>query len=147
MLGASSYLRVADVERSLRFYRDGLGFAVSRRFEEDGHTFWAQVTNGELTLMISDRPSRFVEGDDLDEGAHEHDDQGYHIFRGVDAVTAGELNLVTFLYVASADQAYEELLANGVTPIDEPADKPHGLREFLVRDPDGYYYAIGSRIA
>lgn len=145
LLGVTYYLRVADVERSLRFYRDGLGFVVSSRLEEGGHTFWAQVTNGPFSLMLSDRPSRFVE-DESHDGEHEHDADGHHIFRGVESAVAGELNLVTFLYVASADDAYRELLAKGITPLEEPTDKFYGLREFLMRDPDGYYYAIGSRI-
>jgi len=146
LLGATRYLRVADVEQSLKFYRDALGFTVSNHLEEDGHTFWAQVANNAFTLMLSDRPSRFVD-DAGHEDEHEHDDEGHHIFRGIESAAAGELNLVTFLYVASADEAYRELLASGVTPLDEPADTFYGLREFLVRDPDGYYYAIGSRIA
>ncbi len=146
LVRATPYLRVADVERSLAFSRDGLGFIVSRPLEQEGRTFWAQLANGPFTVMLSDHPSRFVDDDGHDD-VHEHDDDGHHFFRGVEAVAAGELNLMTFLYVADADDAYRELLANGVTPFDTPIDQPHGLREFLVRDPDGDYYAVGSRIA
>ena len=145
LLGATYYLRVADVDRSLRFYTDGLGFLVSDQMREDGRTFWAQVTNGGFTVMLSDRPSRFVENGWHDED-HEHDADGHHIFRGIGATAEGELNFVTFLYVADADEAYRELVTNGVTPIGEPADMFYGLREFLVRDPDGYFYAVGSRV-
>jgi uncharacterized glyoxalase superfamily protein PhnB len=34
----------------------------------------------------------------------------------------------------------------GISTVDEPEDKFYGLREFLVRDPDGYYLAIAQRL-
>jgi catechol 2,3-dioxygenase-like lactoylglutathione lyase family enzyme len=145
LIAGEGYLRVADIERSLHFYRDGLGFLVTDQALEDGRPFWVRLKRDLFSVMISDRPSRFVE-DTAPEEDHEHREDGHHTFPGVGATHAGELNLVTFLYVADADAAYQELLDRGVEPLDAPADKFYGVREFLVRDPDGYFYAVAQPV-
>ena len=71
---------------------------------------------------------------------------GSAFITGPDAVADGELNAVTFIYVENADLAFEEVKSRGITPEDTPVNKDYGLREFLVRDPDGYYYAIAHRL-
>jgi uncharacterized glyoxalase superfamily protein PhnB len=114
--------------------------------EEEGHTFWALLRKGGYSLMISDRPSRFVD-DGSHEDEHEHDAEGHHVFHGAGAAVDGELNVVTYLYVEDADAAHAELVANGFPPLDAPAVKFYRLKEFLVRDPDGYHYALAQRIA
>ncbi|HLF76584.1 MAG TPA: VOC family protein [Dehalococcoidia bacterium] len=63
---------------------------------------------------------------------------------GIDSVHDGSLNFVTYTYVEDVDGSYEELRARGVETLDAPGDKFYGVREFLVRDPDGYYYAIAK---
>jgi uncharacterized glyoxalase superfamily protein PhnB len=137
------YLRVRNMQRSLAFYVDGLGFEIKDSLTGEDGLFWARVHNGDCQLMLSHRPSRFIgdgHGDD-----HEHDEHGRHVYR-VNAVQHGELNLVTYLYVDDADAAYAELKARGVERLDEPVDQFYGVREFLVCDPDGYYYAIAQRL-
>ena len=145
ILNATPYLRVSDMERSLRFYRDGLGFEVTDRIEEGGRTFWARLVNDGVSVMLSTGAARFME-DGSSEDDHEHDEHGQHIYHGPTSVAAGELNAVTFVYVEDADAAYEEVQARGIVPEDAPSNKDYGLREFLVRDPDGYYYAIAHRL-
>lgn len=142
---AVPYLRVADMNRSLAFYERGLGFEVLDRLHDDGGLFWARLAKDGVGLMLSNRCARFIE-DGSHDGEHEHDEHGHHLFHGAGSAASGELNLVTFMYVDDADAAYAELTSRGVTPEDAPEDKAHGLREFLVRDPDGYYYAIAHRI-
>lgn len=146
ILDAIPYLRVSDMEKSLRFYRDGLGFEVTDRIEEGGRTFWARLVRDGVSVMLSTGPVRRMD-DGSREDDHEHDEHGQHIYHGPTSVVSGELNAVTFLYVEDADAAYEDVKARGVKPADAPADKDYGLREFLVRDPDGYYYAIAHRLS
>jgi len=140
------YLRVADMDRSLSFYIEGLGFRVERQMEDEGGPFWARLTKDSLAIMISNRPSRFLDFVDHEEG-HFHDHEGrdgqVH-FHGADSVHDGELNLVTYVYVDDVDAAYAELQERGVAALDAPADMFYGTREFLVRDPDGYYYAFAA---
>ena len=40
---ARPVLHVTDVDASIRFYVDRLGFSIPWRFDEDGKTFVAQV--------------------------------------------------------------------------------------------------------
>ena len=52
---ARPVLLVSSVEDSLRFYVDGLGFAVAWRYEEDGRSRVAQVDRGSCALIFSDQ--------------------------------------------------------------------------------------------
>jgi uncharacterized glyoxalase superfamily protein PhnB len=139
------YLRVADLGRSLRFYRDGLGFEVDGEMEDGHGTFFARARKDGLVLLLSTRTLRFID-DSHDSRDHEHDDCGGHPYRAIDMAPAGELGLTTFIYVDDVDDVYNELLARGVEPLGEPVDQFYGLREFLLRDPDGYYLAVGQRL-
>lgn len=46
--------------------------------------------------------------------------------------------LFVYIQVEDADAYYEAIKERGVTPATQPRDWPHGLREFVVRDLDGY---------
>src|SRR5438046_6902903 len=50
---ARPVLHVTDVDASIRFYVDRLGFSSPWRFEEDGKTFVAQVERQGCALILS----------------------------------------------------------------------------------------------
>jgi uncharacterized glyoxalase superfamily protein PhnB len=52
---ARPVLHVKDVEASLRFYVDRLGFTIPWRFDEGGRTFVAQVDRQGCALILSDQ--------------------------------------------------------------------------------------------
>jgi catechol 2,3-dioxygenase-like lactoylglutathione lyase family enzyme len=52
---ARPVLHVTDVEASLRFYIDALGFTVGWRYEEAGRARVAQVDRGSCALILSDQ--------------------------------------------------------------------------------------------
>jgi catechol 2,3-dioxygenase-like lactoylglutathione lyase family enzyme len=52
---ARPVLHVSNVEASLRFYVDRLGFEIAWRYDEDGHATVAQVERGSCALIISNR--------------------------------------------------------------------------------------------
>jgi uncharacterized glyoxalase superfamily protein PhnB len=52
---------------------------------------------------------------------------------------------VLYFYVAEAGSLRERLKGQGV-PVSEVEDTNYGMREFYVRDPDGYELGFGSRI-
>ncbi len=145
LLGAVPYSRVSDMARSLRFYVDGLGFSLEDRLEHDGVVFFARLSKDGFGIMISDRPADLINAPHVDEH-HEHDDDGQHVFRGANALHDGGLDVLTYLYVENADAAYRELRLRGIDPAEAPQDKFYGVREFFVRDPDGYYFAIAQRL-
>ena len=60
---ARPVLHVADVEASLRFYLDRLGFTCPWRFDEDGRTFVAQVDRQGCSLILGDQwPEKIGKG-------------------------------------------------------------------------------------
>jgi uncharacterized glyoxalase superfamily protein PhnB len=139
VLGATPYICVADVERSLAFYRDLLGFEVVNTMEWEGRTTWARITNGPFGLMLSSGAAGSLEHDDDDDHAHATW-QGPRHAEGIDIFNA------TWFDVLDVDAVYDELKSAGADILYPPADRHYGVRDFMVRDPDGYYYVVGSRI-
>jgi lactoylglutathione lyase len=48
------FLGVIDMERSLRFYLDGLGFVMKNKWEPDGKLRWCWLTRGGASLMLQE---------------------------------------------------------------------------------------------
>ena len=49
---AVPFFKVADMETSLGFYRDGLGFGLRNKWEVDGRLRWCWLERGEVALML-----------------------------------------------------------------------------------------------
>ena len=57
------FLGVTDVERSLNFYLDGLGFTMKHQWLPDGKLRWCWLTRGGASLMLQEfLPGRKPEG-------------------------------------------------------------------------------------
>lgn len=111
---ASPIFEVADIERSLAFYRDLLGFEVEYSFPEDTPEYVSlNVEGGSIGISTANRP--------------------------VESPTAG-----LWVYCDDVDKALEPLRAAGVPIVAEPADQPWGERVASVSDPDGYTVHIGA---
>ncbi len=48
------FLGVTDMERSLRFYLDGLGFTLKNKWEPEGRIRWCWLTRGGASLMLQE---------------------------------------------------------------------------------------------
>src|SRR3974377_220478 len=48
------FLGVTDMERSLRFYLDGLGFTMEHKWEPEGRIRWCWLTRGGASLMLQE---------------------------------------------------------------------------------------------
>jgi catechol 2,3-dioxygenase-like lactoylglutathione lyase family enzyme len=60
---ARPVLHVTDVEASLRFYTNRLGFTIPWRYEEDGKTYVAQVDRQGCALILSNQwPQKIGKG-------------------------------------------------------------------------------------
>jgi len=108
-----------DLTQALVFYRDLLGGIV---------TYWFPVEG----------PARYV-GMDLGSS---------HIGIGEDpeiGEESGQQRLSLWLYVDDCDMVIEELKADEVPILEEPADHPWGERLARVSDPDGNMILIASR--
>lgn len=117
-LGAS--LTVTSLDTSLAWYRDVLGFTVSRTFERDGTLFAASLRAGAVALLLTQ-----------DNGA-----------QGPDRIKGVGFSL-QFTTSQSVDGLAARVRSHGVTLDTEPADIM-GARAFRVRDPDGFKLVVSS---
>ncbi len=129
-------------------YRDALGFEVTGSLGEEGELFWVRLERASMAVMISLGFVRILgagRGEVSDRALHQ---EGRRNDRGRTRDREGHeyLNTATYLYVDDADRAFERVKAAGYQTINTPEDRPYGLREFLVGDPDGYVFAVAHRL-
>lgn len=118
---ASPGFTVNDLEKSLSWYRDVLGFAVDERWERDGKLMGVSLKAGTVTFMIGQ--------DDWKKGRDRRKGEGFRIYcsttQDVDALAKG-------------------IQARGGKLDSEPQDQPWGSRDFSLTDPDGFKITIGA---
>jgi lactoylglutathione lyase len=109
-------IHVSSMERSVRFYVDGLGFAFRNKWEPDGQLRWCWLTLGGASLMLQEfakpLPPNAGQGITLN-------------FTCVDAIAL-----------------YNELRSRGLDPT-EP-EVGNGLWVTQVNDPDGFRLFFAS---
>jgi lactoylglutathione lyase len=117
----SASLTVADLQKSLVWYRDVIGFAVHQEYEREGKLLAVSLRAGDVRLLISQ-----------DDGA-----------KGTDRAKGAGFSLMI-----TTDDNIDELATRikdaGVTLDLEPADMPWGARAFRLHDPDGFKLTISS---
>jgi catechol 2,3-dioxygenase-like lactoylglutathione lyase family enzyme len=111
-------LVVSNVERTLAFYRDVLGFTVGATVPDASPYVFATVQSGGVEIFLN---------------AHESAAAEYPAFK--DRPIGGSLTL--FIEVTAIEQAYEGLRSKVkvVMPLEK---KWYGVTEFAFEDPDGY---------
>jgi uncharacterized glyoxalase superfamily protein PhnB len=117
-LGVS--LTVRDLQASLVWYRDVVGFTVDREYEREGKRIAVALRAGAVRLLISQ-----------DNGA-----------KGLDRAK-GEGFSLQLTTAQNIDAIARRIKARGGTLDSEPADI-WGARAFRLRDPDGFRLAISS---
>ncbi len=103
-------IQVSDVERSLKFYRDGLGIPFKPTSYGDG-SFEAEV--GQTRVLLHP----------------DFDDSIKRLKRGA--------GILVHFWVPDADVYCDAIRKHGIVLQEEPEDRPWG-RHFGVVDPDGY---------
>jgi uncharacterized glyoxalase superfamily protein PhnB len=114
-------LTVKDLQKSLAWYRDVLGFEIVRTIERDGKPRGYSLKAGEVRIAINQ-----------DDGA-----KGWTRVKG----EGFSLNITT---TQSVDALAQGIKTRGGALETEPADMPWGVRMFRLRDPDGYKLAVSS---
>jgi uncharacterized glyoxalase superfamily protein PhnB len=114
-------LTVDDVNVSIQWYQE-LGFEVELEgIEDDEGLQWVSMNrDGRSVWLLRADISR-----------HSAD----HLPR-----------ITLYLQVEDVDQVYHNLIENGINTDNRPQNQWYGLREFTVRDPDGYCWSINESI-
>ena len=110
------FLGVTDMERSLRFYLDGLGFILKHKWEPEGRIRWCWLTRGGASIMLQE----FVKDG--------------HRGRRPERVLGQGVNLC--FQCEDALALYHEFRARGLDP-SEPF-VGNSMWVTSLRDPDGY---------
>ncbi|MBM3140159.1 MAG: hypothetical protein FJZ92_08080 [Chloroflexi bacterium] len=120
-------LLVRDTERAAAFYRDVLG-AELRYVDAD----FAAVRVGSAEVMLH--------------ADHTHDDHDWHptLEAGAQRGVGAQIRLLGALH---PDEVERRARAHDAHVVAGAENKGHGWREVLVRDPDGYEWAVGVLVA
>jgi catechol 2,3-dioxygenase-like lactoylglutathione lyase family enzyme len=118
VLGVVTMLAVRDLEKSVAFYRDNLGFEVQ---EQSAHI--AGLTKGSMNLdLFTETPP----GQDIPTIALENLNK------------PGHTSVIIDILVDDCHAAYETLLAEGVNFLTPPHKPSWGGWRCFATDPDGY---------
>jgi uncharacterized glyoxalase superfamily protein PhnB len=113
-------LTVADVRRSMTWYRDVLGFTIDREFEREGQLRAVSLRAGVIRILLAQ--------DDGKKGSERLKGVGFSL----QITTAQDID-------ALADRAK----LGGASLDTEPTDA-FGVRVFRLQDPDGFRLVISS---
>ena len=114
-------LTVKDVQKSLAWYRDVVGFTVDMLHERDGRLNSVSLKAGDVRLRLNQ-----------DDGA-----KGWTRVKG-------EGMSLHFSTAQDVDAVAARIRERGGSLESEPADMPWGVRSFRLRDPDGFRLSISS---
>jgi lactoylglutathione lyase len=112
-----------DLQKSLAFYRDVVGFAVEERWEKDGKLAGVQLRAGNVVFMLGQ--------DDWQKGRDRVKGVGFRLY----CETAQDV-----------DALAKKIESKGGTLDQQPADQPWGMRDFAFTDPDGFKITIGKTL-
>jgi uncharacterized glyoxalase superfamily protein PhnB len=120
-------LLVANVERSLAFYTDVLGFARGMTVPEQSPFVFASVTSGPVEIFLNDKSTTAKESPQM-----------------AGLATGGGNTM--FVEVENIDALHDRIKPHVaiVMPIQT---QWYGMREFAITDPDGYVITFAQRVS
>jgi uncharacterized glyoxalase superfamily protein PhnB len=119
MSSASPGFTVNDLEKSLAWYRDILGFVVEERWEQEGKLTGVQLRAGDVRFMLGQ--------DDWKKGRDRKKGEGFRIYCAT---------------MQDVDVLAKRIEARGGKLDQEPRDQPWGMRDFALTDPDRFKITI-----
>jgi uncharacterized glyoxalase superfamily protein PhnB len=117
----SPALTVNDLQASLAWYRDIVGFVVGEEWKQDGELRGVSLKAGSAELYLNQ--------DDGAKGKNRKKGEGFR------------LHLST---AQDVDKVAADIKARGGALASEPTDMPWGVRAFSLEDPDGFKLTIAS---
>jgi len=114
-------LTVNDINRSVAWYRDVVGFVLKQKWEENGALLGAEMRAGNVAIWLGQ--------DDWKKGRDRKKGEGFRIF----CTTAQDVDMLA-----------KGIKARGGALDHEPKTQSWGTRDFGITDPDGYKISISS---
>ena len=116
-------LTVNDIDKSVSWYCDVLGFGIDQKHEREGKLRAVSLIAGNVRILLGQDDG--AKGSDREKGA------GFSLL-----ITTGQ----------NIDAIADGIKARGGVLAAEPTDTPWGMRIFRVIDPDGFKLAISSEL-
>jgi uncharacterized glyoxalase superfamily protein PhnB len=118
---ASPSLTVNDLEKSLSWYRDVLGFAVEETWKDAGKVTGVSLRAGDVAFMIGQ--------DDWKKGRDRQKGEGFRMF---------------CMTKKNVDDLAKRIEAKGGRLDHGPTDQSWGVRDISLTDPDGFKITIAA---
>lgn len=115
-------ITVDDLQKSLAFYRDVLGFTVRDRWEQGGTLMGVEMGAGTVVFMLGQ--------DDWKKGRDRVKGEGFRLYCDT---------------TQDVDRLAERIKARGGVLAQEPRDEEWGARALTVDDPDGFKITIAKQ--
>ncbi len=133
-----------DIKKSIKFYRDKLGFVLAGTFPNEKKPVWANLLLNGQSIMLGQAmsPKDMKKQCAEDKKAGEFwADHARRFQRGSHGVGA-----CIYLHVADVDLYQKALKSKRVKADLAPKTQFYGLREMVVTDPDGYTLIFYSQV-
>lgn len=114
-------LATGDMDETITFYQDVLGFALGDKFESSGEISWCEMTLGDTALMFTQHETHTNEPEARDQFAQ----------------------TTIVLYVGNVEAIYENLVNQDIS-VSPRRVTFYGMKEFDFQDPTGYTILIGQ---
>ncbi|MEM9721474.1 MAG: VOC family protein [Bacteroidota bacterium] len=119
---------VEDVQLSAAYYRDKLGFDIVFTWEDPPS--YAVVNREDAVGIHLTQKAGQNSGESVKQEQNSSGDQ-----------------TALFIFVHDVDKVYEEFLGKGVEILQPPGNRAYGMRDFDIRDVNGYVLTIGTGLA
>jgi glyoxylase I family protein len=124
--GLCPLLQVFDMPKSLKFYREVLGFELVGsspivKSPEGDYFHWAMLRRNGTTLMLNTAY-----------------DEGERPLMPDPARVAAHADTALYFGSSDVDALYNHLVPLGVNVLEKPMTTGYGMRRFTIADPDGY---------
>jgi uncharacterized glyoxalase superfamily protein PhnB len=124
------YLFYSDIEAMIAWYHRVFGFVDKQRWRRpDGTVHNAEMTVGDTQLWMDGGPN-----------------SGRHKLTDADGNPVSLWVGVWLEDPEAVDAMYNHIVSEGVEPVDQPGDRPFGIRTFNVKDPEGYTWGFMCEI-
>ena len=115
---AAPVFPVDDVRMTADYYRETLGFEIT--FEWEDPVSYAVLKRGEGVSI--------------------------HIVSRDDDTRPSSVHTALYVFVHDVDKIYEEYKEKGVEIVNDIGDRDYGMRDFDIKDPNGYWLSFSMGI-